>query len=107
MSSFVNPGGVSYIRPTSFGLSEAGGQDNSSMFGRVVDVILDSTHPRYNSLGRSQALYGVFFQPLFTRAAEDVPDAYNLRFAYCKQNALRQIPVRNEIVQIEEGPALA
>lgn len=108
MPSFINPGGVSYTRPVSFGLSEAGGQNSAGgRYGRVVDVILDSTHPRYNSLGRSQALYGVFFQPLFARASEDVPDAYNLRFAYCKQNALRQIPVRNEIVQLEDGPALA
>jgi len=107
MPSFVNPGLRSYTHRSTIGSSFGTGQSDAGepMYGRVIDVVLDSTHPRYDSLGRSQALYGVFYQPLFVGDVEDHETDYNLRFAYCKQNSLRQIPIRNEIVQLEEGPA--
>lgn len=109
MPSYVTRGKNSYIGKTNLSpayseeVQQAG--SNSVMYGRVVDVILDSTHPRYKQLGGSQALYGVFYQPLFARAVEDLEEGFNTRFAYCKQGALRQIPVRTEIVQLEAGPA--
>lgn len=107
MPSFINLKnsytGLSRLSPA---YSEEGsGGSSNPMYGRVVDVVLDSTHPRYDSLGRSQALYGVFYQPLFENAVEDLENSYGVRFAYCKQNSLRQIPIRNEIVQLEVGPA--
>lgn len=108
MRSFINAGlrelrANDIATPVELGADDS--QGSGTFFGRVVDIILDSTHPRYKSLGGSQALYGVFYQPLFVRAEEDLEEDYNLRFAYCKQNSLRQIPIRNEIVQLENAIA--
>ena len=96
--------GISHLNSFPLEDTRTGGS-SKPVYGRVVDVILDSTHPRYDSLGKSQALYGVFYQPIFEGAVEDLKNSYGTRFAYCKQNSLRQIPVRNEIVQLEVGPA--
>lgn len=107
MPSFINPGVKSYTRLNHVSHYVPDEISESSRFARVVDVILDSTHPKYKELGGSQALYGVFFQPLFGRNVEELDVDFNLRFAYCKQNALRQIPVRTEIVELEVAPASA
>lgn len=108
MPSYVTRGKNSYVGKVSLSpmyAEEASQAGSTTVYGRVVDVILDSTHPRYKQLGGSQALYGVFYQPLFERAVEDMEESFGIRFAYCKQGALRQIPVRTEIVQLETGPA--
>lgn len=81
-----------------------GGEEGSSpagqvIYGRVVDVILDMSHKRVKSLGGTQALYGIFYQPLFVAAQEDIPD-YGDRFAYCGCQTIRQIPIKGEIVKI-------
>ena len=101
MPSFVTKGTLSSLGSI---LSEAGSDSEKVEYGRVVDVIVDSSHPRYEQLGKTQALYGVFYQPLLERQAEDLGDQKaHLRFAYCKQNSLRQIPIKNEIVTLEVG----
>lgn len=103
MPSFVTAAG----RNLSYGGQSYLGDDCSSVegvqYGRVVDVILDSSHPRYQNMGAEQALYGVFYQPLMERQAEDLPDKFSLRFAYCKPTTIRQIPIKNEVVTLEEG----
>ena len=79
---------------------EEGKTDSSEVFyGRVVDVILDMSHEKIKSLGGTQALYGIFFQPLFVATTEESPD-YGDRFAYCGQQNFRQIPIKGEIVKI-------
>lgn len=105
MASFVTPSLLSHTYRTPGVAGGAGGGGNSPLYGRVVDVILDSTHPRYKALGGSQALYGVFFQYLFSGEVESSTNVPDVNFAYCKQNSLRQIPIRNEIVQLEIGIA--
>lgn len=103
MPSFVTK--VQTLSSPGSAFSGAGeGNSDTIDYGRVVDVIVDSSHPRYKQMGGTQALYGVFYQPLLERQAEDLGDekAY-LRFAYCKQNSLRQIPIKNEIVTLEVG----
>ena len=75
--------------------------ENSINYGRVVEVILDMSHKRVKSLGGTQALYGVFYQPLFVSTPEDLPYQYGTRFAYCGQQNFRQIPIKGEIVQLE------
>lgn len=106
MTKFVNQG---FSRPAfgSAGIVAPPQNGAVEQYGRVVDVILNSSHPRYKEMGESQALYGIFYQPLLERAAADFDDQenYSLRFAYCKQNSLRQIPVRSEIVKLEESLA--
>ena len=83
---------------------DSGDSTGRVQFGRVVDVIVDMSHERVRSLGGTQALYGVFYQPLFEAVAEDIPD-YGSRFAYCGQQTFRQIPVRGEIVKLEQEVA--
>lgn len=103
MPSFVTTtgrNGLSGGYPTLNGGSPSG---EGTRYGRVVDVILDSSHPRYLNMGAEQALYGVFYQPLMERQPEDLPEKFSLRFAYCKPTTLRQIPIKNEIVTLEEG----
>lgn len=86
----------------------AGGSSSPSFqeaYGRVVDVILDSTHPQFKALGGTQALYGVFYQPLFQGSPEILPSYEGLRFAYSCQHDVREIPVRNEIVALSSMPS--
>jgi len=81
-----------------------GDSDDANYYGRVVDVILDVSHPKIKSLGGTQALYGVFFQKLFTQDVDEERDEfedYNTRFAYCGLTTCKQIPVKGEIVRLE------
>ena len=68
-------------------------------YGRVLDVVMDSSHPQYNNLGKSQALYGVFYQKLYKNNDISRPDR-DLNFAYCGHANVRKIPVKNEIVSL-------
>lgn len=80
-------------------------EDSSEVeYGRVLDVVLDVSHPKIKSLGGTQALYGVYYQPLFVDAEDDLEKVQKdpqLRFAYFGNQAVRQIPIKNEIVRIE------
>ena len=66
--------GISHLNSRPLEDTRTGGS-SKPVYGRVVDVILDSTHPRYDSLGKSQALYGVFYQPIFEGAVEDLKNS--------------------------------
>ena len=74
-------------------------------YGRVIDVIVDSSHPQFHALGGTQALYGVFYQPLFQSSPEELVTYEYLRFAYACQHDIREIPVKNEIVALSSMPA--
>ena len=72
-------------------------------YGRVVEVIFDPAHPKLKpdaGLGGSEALYGLYFQPLFQSTEES--DDHFTRFAYCGCQTIRQIPIKGEIVRLEE-----
>lgn len=68
-------------------------------YGRVLDVIMDSSHPKWKELGGSQALYGVFFQKLYS-GDEVRSSEVGLNFAYCRQSTFRRAPLKNEIVSL-------
>lgn len=76
-------------------------------FVRVTDVILSLNRPEVKLLGGNQALYGVFYQPLFVTAEEEFKSDINWRFAYCGLETVRQIPIKGEIVKVERRPAVA
>lgn len=65
--------------------------------GRVEDIILDSSHPKYKELGESQSLYGVFYSTF----GENITELSTLGFAYCNQQGFKRIPVKNEVVKLE------
>lgn len=69
------------------------------LYGRVLDVILDMSHKDVKHLGGTQALYGVFYQPLFVASTESTSSGD--WFAYCGNQTVRQIPIKGEIVKVE------
>lgn len=109
MPSFVTPVHQSRVGMSTSvqARSEAESTSEGGFYGRVVDVILDSSHPQYQRMGGTQALYGVFYQPILERSKPDANKTEKdyLQFAYCKQNALRQIPIKSEIVSLAVGLA--
>lgn len=71
----------------------------ADQYGRVIDIIMDSSHPKWKELGGSQALYGVFYQHLYKN--NEVKDSNeDLNFAYCRQSSVRKLPIKNEIVSL-------
>lgn len=73
-------------------------------FGRVTDIIMSESHPSFDKLGKSQALYGVFYVELGKAESEKEEDFF--KFAYCQQNSFKKLPLKNEIVKIEYLPSV-
>jgi hypothetical protein len=71
-------------------------------FGRVVDIILDSTHPSYQERGGTLALNGVFFRTLGTPTLQEND---NIFFAYSSTRDFTKIPLIGEIVEIVNQPS--
>lgn len=94
-----------------FGTNSLGGASNSSSapssggnsYGRVVEIILDSFHPKYEDYGKSQSLNGIFYRELNAPLKED--EETELRFAYCDKSNQKRIPVKGEIVYLETKPS--
>lgn len=92
----VNGGGSGRIPGSS---SSTGGTN----FARVVDIILDSSHPEYDNRGKTQALNGVFYRELDMSSTED--EFQNLKFAYCGEKGLTRPPLKNEIILLQTLPS--
>lgn len=75
----------------------------ASNFGRVIDVILDSSHPEYENKGKTQALNGIFYREIDLSSIED--ELQNLKFAYCGDRGLIRTPLKNEIVMLKSLPS--
>lgn len=74
----------------------------TTYYGRVVDVILDESHPQYLTRGGGIAINGVFYKPLTSTASEESPT--DLPFAYQQQAQIKTVPLIGEIVQVEPLP---
>ena len=72
------------------------------VYGRVVDVILDSFHPLYDTYGKSQAINGVLYREVSINQQED--EEQELSFAFQGNTGVKYVPLKNEIVQIEFKP---
>ena len=81
--------------------ASSGGSD--VQYARVVDVIVDSNHPRYSEFERSLGLYGIIYRPLGGPAIED-KDALKF-FAYRSNSTFTKIPLIGEIVEIYRAPS--
>ena len=79
-----------------------GTASNPNRFGRVVDVIMDPFHPRYNEFDQSQSLYGVLYRPLGKKREESEDEPTN--FAYFAGGNIKQIPLKGEIVELTAYP---
>lgn len=86
-----------------------GGDSVKHIYGRVVDTILTSAHPRYVEKGEVAGLYGIFYTE-YGKGVEGSTDLDNLQFAYCKNPYLITPPLEGELVKIENtiniGPVL-
>lgn len=71
-------------------------------YGRVIDIILDSFHPEYDTYGKSQSINGILYRPLSKPNEESEPNS--VRFAFQGQGNLKFIPVKNEIVELRTDP---
>ncbi len=84
--------------------NRGGGSNNSSssrpssISARVVDIILDESHPEYKNKGGGLAINGVFYKPLNKSYGETV--SARLPFAFQPNSNIKTVPVIGEIVEI-------
>jgi len=86
------------------GTSAFGGFVNELIPVRVVDVILDSSHPEYKKYGYTTSIGVIKFT--FMDKAQDLTDPTILDVAYPISSNIRTLPLKNEIVFIIAGPDL-
>lgn len=72
------------------------------IYGRVIDVVLDESHPDFTPYGGPLAIGGIRFKVLSTDVLE-IPD--ELPFAYIGNPYFRNYPLKEEIVEIVKHPS--
>lgn len=70
---------------------------------RVVDVILDSSHPEFESLGRWDSIGVIKYRLLGKNQDEELTQS--LSYAYPLRAQLKYIPLKNEVVFLVPGPS--
>ena len=78
---------------------------STTIFGRVVDIILDEEHPEYKNKGGGLSINGVFYKPLGKYQKELTPNS--LPFALQSSPQIKTVPVIGEVVEIKSMPNLA
>lgn len=73
------------------------------VLGRVVDVILSPSHPRFQELGSWNAMGAVVYRPIDRDVSEESLET--LPVAYPLRSQVKVIPILNEIVLLEKGPS--
>ena len=76
---------------------------NELVLARVIDIILDDTHPEYSKYGTTDALGVIKYKLLTSEANEFEPE--NLPSAFPLNASIRQLPLKNEVVFLVNGPA--
>ncbi len=83
-----------------------GSASNSGTFyGRVVDIILDSKHPRYAEKGKALAINGCFYVTVSSGADIDPDESADPPFAYQGDARYKDMPILGEIIAIENSPS--
>lgn len=82
--------------------SQGNSSNKTTSYGRVVDVILDESHPQYLTKGGGISINGVFYKPLSSTASEVSPT--DLPFAYQLGAQIKTVPLVGEIIQVEPIP---
>ena len=70
---------------------------------RVVDVILDSSHPEFEEFGHFAAIGAIKYAIIGKNLKEDNPKS--LPIAFPLQSHIKHIPLRNEVVLIISSPS--
>lgn len=94
--------GLNFNPNSKSGVSRKSGGSRMN-YGRVIDIILDSDHPKYYELGEALSLNGVFVRMVGQSKLEDTDS--DLTFIYCGNPSIKRIPLAGEIVKIETIPA--
>lgn len=69
---------------------------------RVVDTIMDETHPEYNIYGGPNSIGAIKYT--FLDRTVNTNDTTTLNIAYPASSTIRTLPLKNEIVFIIQGP---
>lgn len=96
-STFSNFGAPS----TKGGIGASSG--GNTTYGRVVDIILDSDHDKYEAQGSALALGGVFYKSVKVNGKEDTDS--DLLFAYQGTGNIKVVPLIGEVVEIHSVPS--
>ena len=75
---------------------------NLNIAVRVVDVILDNSHPEWDKFGKEQGIGAIKFKPLGLDI--DTTDPSTLPVAFPQNTGMRLYPLKNEIVFINSSP---
>lgn len=73
------------------------------VFARVVDVVLDDSHPQYNDLGKIDAIGAIKYKLL--RSSNQEEDGEVLPVAFPSDFGVKEVPLIDEIVEILNGPS--
>ena len=93
------------LKSISNSTSGPAGSSNSSpaiYYGRVIEVILDETHPSYLPKGGGVSINGVFYKSLKSNSKDE--EYTELPFAYQLNNTFKHVPLVGEIIRVESYP---
>lgn len=89
--------------PVSVNTGKKGGSGGNTVLpARVIDVILDDTHPEWGKLGKSEAIGAIKYR-LLTKDIEE-EDSTALPVAFPLVNDFKKLPLKNEIVLLMTAP---
>lgn len=80
-----------------------GASSKSIVAVRVVDIILDKSHPEYELFGREYSIGAIKYAPL--DRVLDESDIRNFPVAFPLDTAIKKFPLKNEIVLIISAPS--
>jgi|TARA_R100000030_G_scaffold100089_1_gene92382 hypothetical protein len=83
-------------------LSGGGGVSSYSSFGRVLDIILDESHPEYANKGGAASINGVFYKPLGAGGSELI--TRDMSFAYQSSSHIKTVPIVGELIEVTTLP---
>lgn len=69
---------------------------------RVVDIILDDSHPDYELFGKEASIGAIRYIPIDSAVSSNEKEYHPI--AYPLTHTLRQFPLINEVVLLHEGP---
>jgi hypothetical protein len=72
-------------------------------YARVVDIILDESHPDYIEYGRDYSIGAIKFTPIDRPLDES--DSNNFPIAYPLDPSIKKLPLKNEIVVVTAAPS--
>jgi len=92
-----------YLKAGGVSRKEVRRESRTLIPARVVDVILDDSHPEFEDLGKWDSIGVVKYKLLGKSKSEE--NSKSLPYAYPLRSHLKYIPLKNEIVLLVAGPS--